>query len=320
MESHDVMSRSPVGATQEVAHGRAAAPARFSHAALLYRERDEYLSEISDFASSAGKAPVHAVLSWNSTLPARLTLPVMSSVELGRNPARLIPAGLSFADEYPGEQVYCLWEPAWPGRSAAELTEVARHEALCNLAFADRPVTLLCLYDASRLSEETIARVESTHPVLISAGRRRASFSYSGPGVMPPGCDDPLPEPDPGAESLGFTDQLTAVRVFAARHATAAGLGPARTRDLTLAVSEIAANALGHASGGVIRAWRGPGELICQIEDGGHIEDPLAGLRRRPPEQPGGHGLWLVNLLCDLVERRTGPAGTVTRLHMCTTP
>jgi hypothetical protein len=31
---------------------------------------------------------------------------------------------------------------------------------------------------------------------------------------------------------------------------------------------------------------------------------------------PGGKGLWVVNQLCDLVQARTGPAGTTTRLHM----
>ena len=66
----------------------------------------------------------------------------------------------------------------------------------------------------------------------------------------------------------------------------------------------------------MIRIWRGDDELVCQIEDSGYIVDPLAGRRQRPPDLPGGHGLWLVNLVCDLVERRTSPAGTTTRLHM----
>jgi anti-sigma regulatory factor (Ser/Thr protein kinase) len=318
MEGRDVIARHPTGATQELAYRRENAPGGLSHAALLYRDPDEYLSQISDFIRAAD-APVQAVLPWSNMLQVRAVLPVLSAgslvadmTELGRNPARLIAAGLAFADEYPAEPVRCLWEPAWPGRSAAELNEVARHEALCNLAFADRKMTLLCLYDASRLSQETISWVESTHPVVIAAGRERAGLYYSGAGVLPPGSDDPLPEAAPGAESLGFTDRLAALRVFAAR------LGPARTRDLTLAVSEIAANALAHATGGLIRAWRAPGELICQLEDSGQIKDPLAGYRQRSPELPGGHGLRLVNLVCDLVERRTGPAGTVTRLHMRT--
>jgi len=314
MERRDVMSRPDRRATD---------PGAFSHAAFLYQDEDEYLGVLDEFAGVAADGPVQAVLSLANPRRANAALSAMSPrtlvtdmAGLGRNPARLIPAGLSFASEYPGEHVRCLWEPAWPDRSPEELTEIARHEALCNLAFADQPMTLLCLYDVSQLSEETMERVEATHPVLISARRRQSSATYPGAGVMPPGCDEPLPEPRQGAESLGFTDHLAAVRVFAARHATAAGLSPARTRDLTLAVSEIAANALGYASGGTIRAWRNEGELICQIEDAGHIRDPLAGYRKQSADVPGGHGLWLVNLVCDLVERRTGETGTVTRLHM----
>ena len=39
---------------------------------------------------------------------------------------------------------------------------------------------------------------------------------------------------------------------------------------------------------------------------------PLAG-RNNPFDQPGGHGLWVVNQPCDLVQTRTSPT---TRLHM----
>jgi hypothetical protein len=33
-------------------------------------------------------------------------------------------------------------------------------------------------------------------------------------------------------------------------------------------------------------------------------------------ETVGGHGIWVVQQLCDLAELRTGPSGTVIRLHM----
>ena len=113
--------------------------------------------------------------------------------ELGRNPARIIPAAQSFADEHPGEHVYCLWEPAWPARSAAELREITRHEALCNVAFRRREMTIVCLYDTSRLPSGVIRDVERTHPVIVSSsGYQRPSPSYLGPGQLPPGCDDPL--------------------------------------------------------------------------------------------------------------------------------
>ena len=50
------------------------------------------------------------------------------------------------------------------------------------------------------------------------------------------------------------------------------------------------------------------------MHDGGWITDPLAG-RKRPPPDSAGQGLWVVNHVSDLVEMRSGPAGTTTRLH-----
>ena len=327
MDGRDVMAGHPTGVTEQRTDRRAS-PARaggLSHSALLYRSDDEYRAGLAEFVRGAAAvgAPTQVMLARHrlqlagaalAALPLRVVLDDMA--EVGRNPARLIPAGQSFADDYPGEHVYCLWEPAWPGRSVAERREIARHEGLCNLAFSDRAMTVLCLYDAARLSAELIAEAELTHPMVISRGWPRSSATYLGPGQLPASCDRPLPLVPAAAESLSFTDQLGAVRDFVAQQAGEAGLSLARGRDLTLAVSEVAANAVSYANGGAIRAWRADGDLICQVEDSGFIRDPLAGRRLRAPDTPGGHGLWLVNLVCDLVERRTSPSGTTTRLHM----
>ena len=96
-----------------------------------------------------------------------------------------------------------------------------------------------------------------------------------------------------------------------------AGLSAMRATDMTLAVSELAANTLQHTRAeGVAQAWQADGELVCQITDSGFISDPLAGFLQPQPDQPGGHGLWLVNQICDLVEVRSDQGGTVIRLHM----
>ena len=94
-----------------------------------------------------------------------------------------------------------------------------------------------------------------------------------------------------------------------------AGLSPDRTADLVLAVGEVAANTVRHAGArGTLLVWRTGTEIICQVSDQGQIHDPLVG-RRRPPET-GGLGLWVVHQVCDLVELRSGPGGTVVRMHM----
>jgi anti-sigma regulatory factor (Ser/Thr protein kinase) len=41
----------------------------------------------------------------------------------------------------------------------------------------------------------------------------------------------------------------------------------------------------------------------------------LAGRIRPGPDQSSGFGLWLANQLCDLVQVRSLPSGTVVRLH-----
>lgn len=293
----------------------------FSHTALLYRDRDEYFSGLARFAEAAAEigAPLQAVLPGGAidTSPELLSCATLADMtDLGRNPARLIASGQAFADDHPGQHVCCVWEPVWPGRSSAELCEVTRHEALTNLAFTEQHLTLLCLFDASKLSAELLRDIELTHPAVILGRQRLNSAAYLGAGRVPPRCDAPLPPPPADAESLDFTENLGEVRALTAKHAEAAGLNRARVHDLRLAVSEVAANALGYAKGGVLKVWHLVGEVVCQIEDDGYIADLLAGRRRRPADHVGGHGLWLVNLVCDLVERRTGPTGTVTRLHM----
>ncbi len=300
--------------------------AGFSHAALLYRDRTAGLGWATAMVRRVAEsgAPLQVALPARTMRqvreafrPTSRRVSVADMTDLGRNPARIIPAAQSFSDEHPGEHVYCVWEPAWPARSAAELREITRHEALCNLAFRNREMTIVCLYDTSRLPSGVISDVERTHPVIVSAGYQRPSTSYLGSGQLPPGCDDPLPPPSRDAVFVTFDGHLGPVREFSAGQARAAGLDSGRARDLVLAVSELAANAIGHAAGGgVVRSWCTADEVLCQVEDYGHIADPLAGRRRQPADAPGGHGLWLVNRVCDLVERRTGPAGTITRLHM----
>jgi len=317
-----------VNVAQIPAADRRAAPwsAGLTHAALLYPGGGDDFGELGTLLRRATgpDAPLHVAVPdqtmelisefWRRP-PSGSRLVDMT--ELGRNPARIIAAGQSFGDQHPGEHVYCVWEPAWPTRSVAELREVARHEALCNLAFSGWPMTVFCLYDTKRLSDDVIADAELTHPVLISAGERHVNPSYLGAGRFPPGSDEPLPPHAVDAKSVAFDGQLGPVRDFSADRGREAGLAGGRLGDFVLAVSELAANALGHAAGGgVIRSWCTARELLCQVEDHGYIADPLAGRYRNPADTPGGHGLWLVNRVCDLVERRSSPRGTVTRLHM----
>jgi anti-sigma regulatory factor (Ser/Thr protein kinase) len=101
----------------------------------------------------------------------------------------------------------------------------------------------------------------------------------------------------------------------------AAGLTAARANDLMLAVSEVAANTLRHTrSHGTLDIWHDQYEVVCEIRDSGTITDPLAGRRMPPADAAGGHGLWLVHQVCDLVELRSDSRGTTVRMHMAIHP
>ena len=296
------------------------------HVALLYRGRDDYLASVAGCVRGVlgrGEPVFAAVPGPRADLlrgalardTARVTFGDMA--QIGRNPARIIPALRAFIDCHPGERVCYLGELAWPARTDGELREAARHEALVNRAFAGVPATIMCAYDLAGLPGEVLADAERTHPILIRHGTSAPSTAYLGPDALPPRCVQPLSTPPPRAWTHHYVSDLRVVRDLVAECAARAGLPPDRMLDLVIAANEVAANTLGHTTaGGTVRVWHTEAEILCQIEDSGWISDPLAGRVRPAADEARGHGLWLVNQVCDLVELRTGQAGTTVRLHM----
>jgi anti-sigma regulatory factor (Ser/Thr protein kinase) len=215
-----------------------------------------------------------------------------------------------------GRLLHYVGEPIWAGRSPEEIREATRHEALINLAWPGAQIRILCPYDTSALDAGVLADAERTHPWVIKDGRGSLSGDYV--ATVPTTSDRPLPDPPDDAGELHFEARdLGCVRALVSGAAAAARLDRSRADDLVLAVNEVATNAVKHAEGpGRIRVWSTPAELICQVEDRGHISDPLAGRYAPRPSVEGGLGLWMVNQLCDLVEVRTAPQGTAIRLHM----
>lgn len=296
------------------------------HLSLMYQGVAEYASVLSEFVRNALHAgePVFAAVpgararSLADVLGRDAERVVYADMrEVGRNPARIIPVIQAFLDRHRGQRVSFVGELTWPGRSGEELAEAARHEALVNIAFAGAPLTMVCPYEAARLPGNVLGDASRTHPLVLMGGRSRASGAYLGPRRLPRGCDQPLPAPPPGARRVVYHDSLREVRTLVARCAAASGLADDRSADLILAVSELAANTLRHTpSGGALWVWRAGGHILCQVEDSGVITDPLAGRVRPLGGEPSGHGLWLVNQICDLVEVRSGGDGTAIRLRM----
>jgi anti-sigma regulatory factor (Ser/Thr protein kinase) len=110
---------------------------------------------------------------------------------------------------------------------------------------------------------------------------------------------------------------LHAVRRFVREHGRDLGASRSATADLVIAVNEVATNAFRHGGGqGTLTIWDDNGSLLCDIADEGRLDAPLAGRDQPSSFQTSGWGLWLANQLCDLVQLRTFPTGTVVRLHM----
>jgi anti-sigma regulatory factor (Ser/Thr protein kinase) len=292
----------------------------FHHEALMYAGEADFLAGTAPFVRAGVEEgePVLVVLGPGHTAWLRNALGSNSDavtfadmLEVGDNPARIIPAWQSFVDAHAGRPVRGVGEPVWPGRSASELVECHRHEELLNVAFADTPgFQLLCPYDTEGLNPAVVADAHDTHPHV--GGSPSPSYHEAEAAFA-----DPLPEPVAAVTMRFDADNLHVLRSFVARLATASGLPEPRVADLVLAVSELSGNSVRHGGGrGVIRVWLHDDALICEVADDGRILDPLAGRRRPEPNQLGGYGLWLANQLCELVQVRTFAGGGVIRAHM----
>ena len=109
-------------------------------------------------------------------------------------------------------------------------------------------------------------------------------------------------------------DSLYPLRAAVAAHGSQAGLSDGRTRDLVLAVHELAANAVRHGAGqGRLRLWAAPDAVRCEVTDAGvpgEADAADAADAARWQAEPG-HGLWLVRRIADSASVRSGASGTV---------
>jgi anti-sigma regulatory factor (Ser/Thr protein kinase) len=304
--------------------------AAFHHPALFYGTEDEYLDGVGAFIQDALDRE-HAVL---VAVPGPRLALLQDHVEgrrqhargvdmhqAGRNPGRILSMLQEFADRAADDArtaVSIVGEPIWVGRTPAEAWEATRHEALINLAFAGRPVSILCPYDTA-LPQDVLAQAHRTHPVVGTPEGYRASSRYCDPHEVSRDCDVALPEPPPQAVVVPFDEQgMARARDESDRWATAAGLSQERRTDWLLAVGEAISNSVRHGGGrGTLRMWCAEGGLVAEIRDQGVLADPLTGRRRPDPRAAtGGRGMWMMHQLCDLVEIRAAAPGLVLRLHV----
>jgi anti-sigma regulatory factor (Ser/Thr protein kinase) len=302
----------------------------FRHAALFYSGEDEFLRGTLPFIADALDEDEPLVIAASEARTALLKRVLGERAEdvhftsmrvLARNPARMIPAWREVLSEHArdGRPVRAIGEPVWAGRSDAELSECERSEALLNVAFAEqRGWSLMCAYDVDALDPSVIEAARLSHPIIALNGIGVENDSYPGAHRPPRPFDGSLPDPAHEPERLAFTaGGLGAVRNLVSMRAAAAGLGDERREDLVLAVNELATNSVQYGGGGgTLATWTDRDVLLCEVRDRGHIEDPLIGRLPPPLDRHGGRGLWLVHQLCDLVQIRSSPSGSVVRVQM----
>lgn len=305
-------------------------PRRYRHEAFLWERMDSYLAVTVPFVLDGLRAGMPIMVAvqeerWQFLREAlgddAERVDHVDLARLGNNPARVMPVWRRFADELAGGRARGLAECVCPGLEPAQVAEQQVHEATLNVAIPTTiPLWLLCPYDMGALDAAALVEARRAHPYLTTAdGRHGRSPEFAGIGHTAALAAQRLPRPGtaPGtvAEFRKYRmGDLARIRHFVLDRALAAGLGQDRADDLCLAVSELAANSIDHGGGdGVLRMWREPDRLVVEVSDSGVLDDPLVGRVDPTLEQARGRGLWIAHQVCDLLQIRRTPRGTVFR-------
>lgn len=298
----------------------------FTHPALLYRGAREYLAGTVPFILSgieAGEPVAVAAPSAHLALLRAELGAVADRVELldlgdaGPHPGRIVPGMLrAFADAHRGRPVRVIGEAVVAEGPTTDYPDCVQHEALINLAFAGRPATILCPYDAEHLDPAVLADAARTHQVLVDADGPRQSPDYVPTTAA---ADPPLAAPvRADVLTVGATG-LPALRRFARAYAVRADLDERRQADLLLVVTELATNGIEHGGGLATVTLFGDREHVeCRVSDTGRADDRFAtaggdSVRVPIPRRYRGNGLLMVNRLADLVRVHTSAEGTTVR-------
>lgn len=301
------------------------------HFAMFYRGEREFLDVVLPFVLDgvANSEPVHIALPTQNLILLRDALGDDAAVvnwadmaEVGRNPARTFPMFADVIASAPGgKQIRSVAEPIWAERTADQYPACVQNEALFNLAFADAPLMTLCPYDSANLPGEVIADARRTHPLIRQGAAVLPSPDYEWREAFQD-CNTAL-STDPSAVMLDIVRlaELSAARAFASEYASRAGMSEERLGDLNLVVTELATNSVKYTGGGCrLALWERDGTVICEVRDGGRLDDPLAGRRLPDRHSLGGRGLLLVNALADLVRMHTSETGTTIQVHLSLEP
>ncbi|MCU1428449.1 MAG: hypothetical protein JWL83_2449 [Actinomycetia bacterium] len=299
----------------------------YRHEALLYAGIDEFTTRVGAFVRDGLDADEVVLVVVTAEKIARLRdllggdaarVHFRDMLEVGQNPARIVQAWRDLIARHvpDGATARGVGEPVWPERTASELAECHTHEASLNVAFDDSlRFWLICPYDTAALDPTVIGDALRTHPYVRQRWTARPSPRYRAPRRWRPAA---LPDLGAPLQQHRFdASRMYAIRRVVADHAAALGFSTERAEDAILAVNEVMTNSVRYGGAcGTVALWHQGRTLVCEVHDRGRIEPVLAGRIRPPHAQAGGHGLWIANQCCDLVQIRCDPSGTTVRLFI----
>ncbi|MFG1998041.1 anti-sigma factor RsbA family regulatory protein [Spirillospora sp. NPDC048911] len=302
---------------------------RFVHQAFLY-DSDELFAERASAFLRDGLAcsepgfvvvtPYNIALLKHALRDSR-DIVYVNSADWYISPGRTLSAYLRRVREHTGPgRIRVIGEPMWAGRTPSQILAWQRYESVINLTLAESPAWILCPYDTRVLPREVVEGARRTHPEVIDAQRTIPSSAYIEPAAFSAECDQrPLPPARPPVMTYRISrPELRRTRRLVTLAALDHGLIGDRLDDLVAAVQEIATNVVEHGGGhGSANVWLDGNDVVCDVIDSGSAWNyHLIGHRPPPPDSTSGLGVWIARRLCDQVEIRSGPHGSMVRLRM----
>ncbi|MEA2842505.1 MAG: hypothetical protein QOJ69_176 [Actinomycetota bacterium] len=160
------------------------------HRVLMYGSDDEFVAGASQFFVEgirrsepmlAVTTAAHAQILRDALGSESRHIEFADTSEWYRTPATAVAGYRRFLEEHCDESwLRIIGEPAWLGRSPAEVKVWTRYESLINLSFAAAPATIVCAYD-TRLPADSLTEARHTHPMLHTDGAAVFSPSFRHP-------------------------------------------------------------------------------------------------------------------------------------------
>lgn len=308
---------------------RSTGSVRLEHTAGFHSSREQLLAQLLPLATAArDRGEPIAVALQPATEQAlverlgdddlvRLDQSVTPDVASGQTVAARRALELRALTSSTGSPVTVLAEhsPALDGVDGGFWREL---EAAVNVALTDLPIRATCFYPELPLHLEILDAARSNHPLLWDGAALRRNPDHRAPREVL--AERPTPAPvllGPPDLRLEFSVwQLHEVRTAIEQTLRDADYEPERAEDIVLAVNEVATNAVEHGTPEAqLSVWAGPGGLLCEVDDGGRLGDPLPGLQAPHPSEPHGRGVWIARQVCDSLHVWADARGTHVRMH-----